>query len=316
MKFELNFDKYGPLLTNCLIKNIWEYAYKHKIRIVEQVTSRPFLQRENDLYLMEVFAEQGYSSSELKKINRCRLHTQAMTLSDILDGYGNKYDRQAFDCIRSDYKSNPYLWPRQNRPGTHIRRLWRKAIRTCFPRDRYNQTEYSLGRWICDTDIDYWTWFFFPDQNLLYKKSMEGWEVFVRRTRAGQIGEYPLFQYQPYELALSTKLVDVISKHNLEVLHVHYAIPHASAAFMAKQILKTHGISIPYVTTLHGTDITLVGRDPSFEPVITFCINESDAVTAVSESLKEDTLKHFNVQNEITVVPNFILCHEITNHSS
>jgi N-acetyl-alpha-D-glucosaminyl L-malate synthase BshA len=120
------------------------------------------------------------------------------------------------------------------------------------------------------------------------------------------VSDYPLFDFQPYETELASKMVDVVKYEKLDLIHVHYAIPHASAAFMAKQILKTQGITIPYVTTLHGTDITLVGRDPSFEPVITFCINESDAVTAVSESLKKDTLKHFNVKNEITVVPNFI----------
>ena len=89
---------------------------------------------------MEIFAEQGFSSTELQKINRCRLHIQAMTLSDILNGYDNSYDKQAFVCIRSDYKSNSYLWPRQNRPGANIIRLWKKAICTCFPRDRYNNT--------------------------------------------------------------------------------------------------------------------------------------------------------------------------------
>ena len=120
------------------------------------------------------------------------------------------------------------------------------------------------------------------------------------------VSDYPLFDFQPYETELASKMVDVVKYEKLDLIHVHYAIPHASAAFMAKQILKTQGITIPYVTTLHGTDITLVGRDPSFEPVITFCINASDAVTAVSESLKKDTLKHFNVKNEITVVPNFI----------
>ena len=120
------------------------------------------------------------------------------------------------------------------------------------------------------------------------------------------VSDYPLFDFQPYETELASKMVDVVKYEKLDVIHVHYAIPHASAAFMAKQILATQGISIPFVTTLHGTDITLVGRDPSFEPVITFCINQSDAVTAVSESLKEDTLKHFNVNKEISVIPNFI----------
>ena len=101
-------------------------------------------------------------------------------------------------------------------------------------------------------------------------------------------------------------MVDVVKREELDVLHVHYAIPHASAAFMAKQILAAQGVHIPYVTTLHGTDITLVGRDPSFEPVITFCMNESDAITAVSESLREDTYKHFNATKDILVIPNFV----------
>lgn len=117
---------------------------------------------------------------------------------------------------------------------------------------------------------------------------------------------YPLFDYQPYELALTSKLVDVTRYENLDVLHVHYAIPHASAAYFAKQILKTHQIDVPFITTLHGTDITLVGKQPSFEPVITFSINNSDAVTVVSESLKRDTYKHFAIENEIEVIPNFV----------
>ena len=120
------------------------------------------------------------------------------------------------------------------------------------------------------------------------------------------VTDYPLFDFQPYETELASKMVDVVKYEKLDIIHVHYAIPHASAAYMAKQILATQGINIPFVTTLHGTDITLVGRDPSFEPVITFCINQSDAVTAVSESLKKDTLKHFNVKNDIAVIPNFI----------
>ncbi|MBI1837037.1 MAG: N-acetyl-alpha-D-glucosaminyl L-malate synthase BshA [Flavobacteriia bacterium] len=120
------------------------------------------------------------------------------------------------------------------------------------------------------------------------------------------ISDYPLFEYQPYETILASKMVDVVKYEKLDILHVHYAIPHASAAYMAKQILASQGIKIPFVTTLHGTDITLVGKDPSFEPVITFCINESDAVTAVSESLKKDTYTHFNTTREIQVIPNFI----------
>lgn len=120
------------------------------------------------------------------------------------------------------------------------------------------------------------------------------------------INSYPLFQYPPYELALAGKMVDVVKYEKLDLLHVHYAIPHASAALMARQILETEGIYLPFITTLHGTDITLVGKDPSYEPVVTFSINSSDGITAVSESLKKDTLDHFNIKKDIKVIPNFI----------
>ena len=120
------------------------------------------------------------------------------------------------------------------------------------------------------------------------------------------IRSYPLFKYPPYELALASKMVDVVKFEKLDLLHVHYAIPHASAAVLAKQILKSEGIEIPIVTTLHGTDITLVGKDTSYEPVVTYSINLSDGVTAVSDDLKKDTYKHFNIQREIKVIPNFI----------
>lgn len=117
---------------------------------------------------------------------------------------------------------------------------------------------------------------------------------------------YPLFDYTPYELALASKMVNVVEYEKLDLLHVHYAIPHASAAYMAKQILKTKGIEIPVITTLHGTDITLVGKNPSYEPVVTFSINQSDIVTSVSEDLKNDTYKHFDITRDIEVIPNFI----------
>lgn len=120
------------------------------------------------------------------------------------------------------------------------------------------------------------------------------------------ISQYPLFDFPPYESALASKLVDVVRFEKLDVLHVHYAIPHASAAYLAKQILKTYGINIPVVTTLHGTDITLVGKDKTFKPVVTFSINESDGVTTVSENLKSQTLESFDITRDIKVIPNFI----------
>lgn len=120
------------------------------------------------------------------------------------------------------------------------------------------------------------------------------------------IYKYPLFEYVPYETILASKIVDIVKQHKLDILHVHYAIPHASAALMAKNILTEQGINIPIVTTLHGTDITLIGKDPTFEPVVSYSINHSDAVTAVSESLKDDTYANFHIAKKIHVIPNFI----------
>ena len=120
------------------------------------------------------------------------------------------------------------------------------------------------------------------------------------------VPDYPLFHYQPYELALSSKLVDTVKTFGIELLHVHYAIPHAYAGYMAKQMLKDQGIDLPIVTTLHGTDVTLVGKHPFYKPAVTFSINHSDCVTSVSESLKQDTLNVFDVHKEIKVIPNFV----------
>jgi L-malate glycosyltransferase len=120
------------------------------------------------------------------------------------------------------------------------------------------------------------------------------------------VADYPVFEYSPYETALTSKLVDVVKFEKLDILHVHYAIPHASVAYMAKQILATQGIHIPFVTTLHGTDITLVGKNSSYEPVVTFAINQSDGITTVSENLRRDTFSFFPIRKEIEVIPNFI----------
>ncbi len=128
------------------------------------------------------------------------------------------------------------------------------------------------------------------------------------------VPEYPLFHYQPYELALSSKLVDMVKLHKIEILHVHYAIPHAYAAYMAKKMLIEEDIYVPIVTTLHGTDITLVGNHPFYKPAVTFSINKSDAVTTVSQSLKDDTIRLFDIKNDITVVPNFIDLDKYNHH--
>ena len=129
------------------------------------------------------------------------------------------------------------------------------------------------------------------------------------------VPDYPLFQFQPYELALSSKLVDMVKLHKIEVLHVHYAIPHAYAAYMAKKMLQDQRIKLPIVTTLHGTDITLVGSHPFYKSAVEFSINHSDCVTSVSESLKQDTLDLFNIRKEIQVIPNFVDFTKHSNHS-
>jgi N-acetyl-alpha-D-glucosaminyl L-malate synthase BshA len=121
-----------------------------------------------------------------------------------------------------------------------------------------------------------------------------------------QVATYPLFDYPPYETALSSTMVDVIKNHNLQLLHVHYAIPHASAAYMAKKILEGEGIHIPVITTLHGTDITLVGRDKTYAPVVAFSINQSDVITAVSQNLRDETFKTFKIEKPIQVIHNFV----------
>ncbi|PSQ79431.1 MAG: N-acetyl-alpha-D-glucosaminyl L-malate synthase BshA [Bacteroidetes bacterium QH_8_67_23] len=120
------------------------------------------------------------------------------------------------------------------------------------------------------------------------------------------VNTYPLFEYPPYSLALTSKMVDVVQHEALDLLHMHYAIPHATSALLSRQILDTQGERVPLVTTLHGTDITLVGQDPSFRPVVNYSINQSDGVTAVSEYLRQETKKHFDIGCDIEVIPNFI----------
>ena len=129
-----------------------------------------------------------------------------------------------------------------------------------------------------------------------------------------QVPAYPLFDYPPYESALSSTLVDVVVNNNLDLLHVHYAIPHASTAYLAKQILKKQGKNLPVITTLHGTDITLVGKDKTYAPVVTFSINESDVITSVSENLREETYTHFQIEKDIRVIYNFVDVHRFRPH--
>lgn len=143
---------------------------------------------------------------------------------------------------------------------------------------------------------------------ITYKQPVRLMDSFVPNIHFHEVAvpAYALFDFLPYENALSSTMVDVILNNDLDLLHVHYAIPHASAAFMAQEIVKSKGGNIPFITTLHGTDITLVGRDKTYEPVVTFSMNKSNALTAVSQDLKDQTLEHFGVEQEIQVIPNFV----------
>ena len=129
-----------------------------------------------------------------------------------------------------------------------------------------------------------------------------------------RVPTYPLFDFPPYETALASTMVDVVRNNQVDLLHVHYAIPHASAAYMAKQILAEEGIHIPFITTLHGTDITLVGKDKTYAPVVTFSINQSDAITAVSHNLREETLSNFSITKDISVIHNFVDTQRFAKH--
>ena len=129
-----------------------------------------------------------------------------------------------------------------------------------------------------------------------------------------RVPTYPLFDFPPYETALASTMVDVVRNNQVDLLHVHYAIPHASAAYMAKQILAEEGIHIPFITTLHGTDITLVGKDKTYAPVVTFSINQSDAITAVSHNLREETLSNFAITKDISVIHNFVDTQRFAKH--
>ncbi|MDY3344728.1 N-acetyl-alpha-D-glucosaminyl L-malate synthase BshA [Riemerella anatipestifer] len=143
----------------------------------------------------------------------------------------------------------------------------------------------------------------FISSNLPARLDMTNPNIFFHKVN---VETYPLFKYQPYDIALSSAIYQVVKLYKLDLIHAHYAIPYAYAAFVAKQMLKDEGVLIPVVTTLHGTDITLVGQHPSYKAAVQFSINHSDAVTSVSESLKKDTLKAFTIKKEIQVIPNFI----------
>ena len=176
--FGLDFNIYGGLCTDGIIKFIWEFAYSHRIGIEDNVTPNLTLQREGDLFLMEQIAEEDFSPSELQHINRCRIHLQVSTLSDIMEGHGTRISRNALNCIFDSEREHTYQWPIQPRPHQRARQLWKRALKKAFPRQLNSlDIQYTLGAWLNNYNL--WKWYIQPDTRYLYRQCTDNqWTVF------------------------------------------------------------------------------------------------------------------------------------------
>lgn len=192
--FTQEYARYGHLLTDSWIKSLWQFLSEFNITLEDNVTHTLPLQRENDLYLMEIICHSDkFTKAELRHINRSRLHLRATTLSDITTGYGTHYNQLAYNCIRDPTTPKHTLWPRQPRPGPTSIASWRKALRTCFPRNETGQMEYSLARWIRPVSPN-WKWFYTPLSRKLYQRFGNTWRIWVRSSQRGSIGKFPSFK--------------------------------------------------------------------------------------------------------------------------
>ena len=199
--FSYDFNKFHPLLTNTWIKDVWKFMRENEIRITEQVTSNPILRRENDSFIMErIVLLDRYSPAELSHINRCRIHLQATTQADITTGDGLQFNPLAYSCTYDSTIPHPYIWPKQPRPGSHARRLWKKALKLAYPRLE-NTLIRPLGRWL-DEERSKWRWFYNHRTRNLYRRQGTSWRTYHRIARAGSIGRRPKFQYFTQALSL------------------------------------------------------------------------------------------------------------------
>ena len=196
--FALDYDKFGFLATDSWIKQLWKFCHDHQIKIVDNHTPYPNIQRENDVYLTEIFEAEGFSINERKKINKCRMHLHAITISDIMNGFGNGFTT-AYNCDREEQLRNNFVWPRTKKPNASCIKIWRKALRTSFGLQE-GITTYQLGRWL-NNHISQWTWFYCPNNNFLYQRFGNLWRCWSRITRAGVIGRTPTFKYQTNALS-------------------------------------------------------------------------------------------------------------------
>ena len=200
--FLLDFSIFGELCTDSIVKHIWKFAHEHNIVIEDNVTGNLSLQRENDLFLMEQIAHEDFTVTELQHINRCRLHLQVTTLSDIMEGHGRRISRNSLNCIFDSEREKHYKWPVQPRPNQRIRQLWKRALKRAFPRVPNSlDSAYTLGSWL--NNYNTWKWYVHPTTKYLYRaKDNNQWKVYHWINRAGRVGRYPKYSWIANALSL------------------------------------------------------------------------------------------------------------------
>lgn len=217
--FSLDFETYSDLCTDGIIKHIWKFSSDNNIHIEDRVTTNLSLQRDGDVFIMEAIAQEDFTSNELQHINRCRLHLQVTTLSDIMEGHGNRISKKALNCIYDNNRGHHYQWPIQPRPHQRTRRIWKRALKKAFPREQNSlNTAYTLGLWL--NIYNTWKWYFNPCTRYLYKQSDNNrWSVYRWIGRAGRVGRYPKYRRiaQAFSLPIGVHRATVTSSNNDEV---------------------------------------------------------------------------------------------------
>ena len=214
--FELEFKKFGILLTECWIKDVWRYAEENNLTIYDEVTKDIEYEREGDVFLMEEIVHSNkFKRNELIKINICRLHLQVMLLSDIVDGYGENITN-TITTQKDKVRKSPYGWPEQPRPGPTIRRWWRKAIKTCFLKESSHELTIHIGKWLRTKGEEQWQWFYNPQSQTIYQRHKDRWKIWKRSSKAGRLGKYPTFRFYTYGIQLpkEAKKATIIYEQN------------------------------------------------------------------------------------------------------
>ena len=255
--FELDFNLYGHLCTDGIIKHIWRFAFENDIIIKDNVTPDLSLRRNNDVYLMEQFIYEDFTDTELQHINRCRIYMQATSLSDVVNGNGTRIEQDTLNCIRDEERPHYYKWPVQTRPNQRILRLWKRALKSAFPREEGNlNLQHTLGAW--HSNHNDWKWYFHPQTQLLYQlRDNDTWHMYRYSNRAGRIGRYPKYQYMARALRFPSNCCRATFKRNL---HGGYTL----TGWSQELIVEAPTIS-PSHTPLFWRQISLEGMFPKFK---------------------------------------------------